>query len=137
MVFRQRSSASTMLVTAPDKLARARRAHGSHRIEIVAIAAQKGEIRFSELMRELARRGCSTVMIEGGAHLAGCALRAGTVDRVAFFLAPKLLGGGLSAVEGLGIGRMKAAIKLSNLSARQIGPDWLLEAELSRRGAAA
>jgi diaminohydroxyphosphoribosylaminopyrimidine deaminase/5-amino-6-(5-phosphoribosylamino)uracil reductase len=135
-VFKQRSAATTMLVTAPDKLAKARRRYASLQVEVVAITAQDGEIQLSELMRELARRGCSTVMIEGGAHLAGSALRARVVDRVAFFLAPKIIGGGLSAIEGLEIAKMRAAIKLSNLSARQIGPDWLMEAELPRRGAA-
>jgi len=131
-VFKQRSAATTMLVTAPDKLAKARRGYASRQVEVVAITAQDGEIQLSELMRELARRGCSKVMIEGGAHLAGSALRARVVDRVAFFLAPKIIGGGLSAIKGLEIGKMRAAIKLSNLSARQIGPDWLMEAELPR-----
>ena len=135
-VFKQRSAAATMIVTAPNKLARARQRYASRQVEVVAIAAQDGEIQLSELMRELARRGCAKVMIEGGAHLAGSALRAALVDRVAFFIAPKIIGGGLSGIEGLEIGKMGAAIKLSNLSARQIGPDWLLEAELPRRGAA-
>lgn len=136
VVFSQRSSAITMLVTAPERLAKARRSYGSRGVEILGIAASRGEIQIVELMRELARRGCSKVMIEGGAHLAGAALRAGIVDRVAMFIAPKIVGGGLSAIEGLEIGKMKAAIKLSNLSGRQIGPDWLLEAEITRRGAA-
>ena len=46
-------------------------------------------------------------MLEGGAHLAASALRQKVVDRVAMFIAPKLLGGGLSAIEGLGILKMK------------------------------
>ena len=135
IVFGQRSAANTILVTAPEKLARAKR-RASPRVEVMAVAASNGEVRLAELMRALARRGCSSVMIEGGAHLAGSALRARVVDRVAFFIAPKLLGNGLGAIEGLRIGKMRAAIKLSNLSARQIGCDWLLEAELPARGGA-
>jgi diaminohydroxyphosphoribosylaminopyrimidine deaminase/5-amino-6-(5-phosphoribosylamino)uracil reductase len=136
VVFSQRSSAITMLVTAPERLAKARRSYGSRGVEIVGVTGSRGEIQIVELMRELARRGCSKVMIEGGAHLAGAALRAGIVDRVAMFIAPKIIGGGVGAIEGLEIGEMTAAIKLSNLSARQLGPDWLLEAEITRRGTA-
>ena len=131
IVFRQKSPAKTLLVTEPGKLATASRDHGSDGVEVIAVSADAGGIRIAELMRELARRGCSSVMIEGGANLAGSALRAKVVDRIAFFLAPKLLGGGLSAIEGLQIGKMKRAIPLENLRARQVGPDWLFEAEIS------
>ncbi|MGD0074695.1 MAG: bifunctional diaminohydroxyphosphoribosylaminopyrimidine deaminase/5-amino-6-(5-phosphoribosylamino)uracil reductase RibD, partial [Candidatus Binataceae bacterium] len=97
VVFSQRSSAITMLVTAPERLAKARRSYGSRGVEIVGVTGSRGEIQIVELMRELARRGCSKVMIEGGAHLAGAALRAGIVDRVAMFIAPKIIGGGVGA----------------------------------------
>jgi diaminohydroxyphosphoribosylaminopyrimidine deaminase/5-amino-6-(5-phosphoribosylamino)uracil reductase len=133
IVFREKSTARTLLATAPDKLAKAARNYASDGVEVFAVSADGDAIRIAELMRELARRGCSSVMVEGGAHLAGSALRAKVVDRIAFFFAPKLIGGGLSAIEGLQIGKMKRALRLANLRARQIGPDWLVEAEIAHR----
>ena len=69
-------------------------------------------------------------MLEGGAHLAASALRQKVVDRVAMFIAPKLLGGGLSAIEGLGILKMKDSIGLDDLEMWQIGSDILIEAHI-------
>ena len=128
-VFRQRSQAMTILATTADNVTRARRRYGSGKVEVLGVGAGESGVRLDELMRELARRGYSKVMIEGGAHLAGAALGARVVDRAAFFLAPKIVGGGLSAIEGLKIGKMKGAIKLADMFATQIGPDWLLQAE--------
>jgi diaminohydroxyphosphoribosylaminopyrimidine deaminase/5-amino-6-(5-phosphoribosylamino)uracil reductase len=69
-------------------------------------------------------------MLEGGAHLAASALRQKVVDRIAIFIAPKILGGGLSAIEGLGILRMKDALAIDDMEVWQIGPDLLIEARI-------
>ena len=69
-------------------------------------------------------------MIEGGAHLAASALRQKVVDRIAIFVAPKILGGGLSAIEGLGFLKMKGAINLADLEVWQVGEDLLIEARV-------
>jgi riboflavin biosynthesis pyrimidine reductase len=49
------------------------------------------------------------------------------VDRVAFFIAPKIVGGGLPAVEGLHLRSIARAIRIRDLTARRVGDDWLLE----------
>jgi diaminohydroxyphosphoribosylaminopyrimidine deaminase/5-amino-6-(5-phosphoribosylamino)uracil reductase len=84
-------------------------------------------------MRELGRRGWCNVLIEGGARLAGAALDAGIVDRVAFFVAPIVIGAGTSAVEGLGFARVRDAIALGALSVRRLGGDLLMEADIASR----
>jgi diaminohydroxyphosphoribosylaminopyrimidine deaminase / 5-amino-6-(5-phosphoribosylamino)uracil reductase len=132
-VFRQRSSAPTVLVTTPANLARARKRFSRARVEVLTCPARKGEIDLRLLMRQLGRRGWSTVVIEGGARLAGSALRAGVVDRVAFFVAPLLIGSGIPAVEGLDCERIRDAIALKGLSATRVGTDWLLQAEVRQR----
>ncbi len=84
-------------------------------------------------MRELGRRGWCNVLIEGGARLAGSALDAGIVDRVAFFVAPIVIGAGTPAVEGLGFARVRDAIALDDLSVRRLGGDLLMEADIATR----
>jgi diaminohydroxyphosphoribosylaminopyrimidine deaminase/5-amino-6-(5-phosphoribosylamino)uracil reductase len=69
-------------------------------------------------------------LIEGGANLAGSALSAGIVDRIAFFVAPKILGAGLSAIEGMKSRTVSDAVLLEDLSARPFGEDWLIEARV-------
>jgi diaminohydroxyphosphoribosylaminopyrimidine deaminase / 5-amino-6-(5-phosphoribosylamino)uracil reductase len=132
-VFRNRSRASTILVTTPANAARATRRYARARVEVLAAKARAGEIDLPDLMREFGRRGWAKVMLEGGAHLAGAALRAGLVDRVAFFLAPRIIGCGLPAVEGMLARNVRDAVKLERLTARQVGEDWLLEADVRAR----
>ncbi|MEZ0285206.1 MAG: bifunctional diaminohydroxyphosphoribosylaminopyrimidine deaminase/5-amino-6-(5-phosphoribosylamino)uracil reductase RibD, partial [Thermoleophilia bacterium] len=45
-------------------------------------------------LRALGERGIQSLLVEGGAELAGALVAAGAVDRVAWFLAPMLIGGG-------------------------------------------
>jgi diaminohydroxyphosphoribosylaminopyrimidine deaminase/5-amino-6-(5-phosphoribosylamino)uracil reductase len=128
-VYRQRSSAPTVLVTTPENVDRARELYG-RKVELMAVRGSTDGIDIRLMMRELAAtRGISKVLLEGGAHLAASAIRAGVVDRVAFFVAPMIFGAGVPAIEGLQIARATDAIKLQNLRAKKIGPDWLLEAE--------
>ncbi|MBF6559719.1 MAG: bifunctional diaminohydroxyphosphoribosylaminopyrimidine deaminase/5-amino-6-(5-phosphoribosylamino)uracil reductase RibD [Candidatus Binataceae bacterium] len=129
-VFHNRSAAPAILVTTRANLARARRRYADARVEVIAVDGRGGKIALGELMIELGRRGWAKVLLEGGAHLAGAALAAGVVDRVAFFLAPRILGCGLPAVAGLIAREVRGAIRLGDLRATAVGGDWLLEAEV-------
>ena len=127
-VYRGRSRASAILVTTAKNLARARRRYERPGVEVIAAPARNGKIDLGRLMREFGRRGWCRVLIEGGAILAGSALGAGIVDKVAFFVAPIILGGGLPAIEAIKSRRVRDALRLADLSARPVGDDWLLEA---------
>ncbi len=138
-VFVERSTAPALLVTTVANVARARRRYGGARVEVIGCPVRgRGEsavprLDLRALMRELGRRGWCNVLIEGGAHLAGSALDAGIVDRVAFFVAPIVIGAGTPAVEGLGFARVRDAIALGALSVRRLGGDLLMEAEIASR----
>ena len=80
------------------------------------------------VLRDLARRGCTSVMIEGGGSLLGAAFDARLVDRVHFYLAP-LLCGGPDVIGGTGAGSTAGSIRLKNILYRRIGPDLLLQAD--------
>jgi diaminohydroxyphosphoribosylaminopyrimidine deaminase / 5-amino-6-(5-phosphoribosylamino)uracil reductase len=77
-------------------------------------------------LAELGRRGLTRVLVEGGARLAGALVRAGLVDRIAWFRAPLLLGGdGVPALEPLGVADPGGAPKWRRIDARSIGADAL------------
>jgi len=134
-VFVERSTAPALLVTNIANVARARRRYDGARVEVIGCPARRGErggeLDLRALMRDLGRRGWCNVLIEGGAHLAGSALDAGIVDRVAFFVAPIVIGAGTPAVEGLGFARVRDAIALGALSVRRLGGDLLMVADIA------
>lgn len=88
-----------------------------------------GHVDLNRLMARLGEQQIDSVLLEGGGGLNAAALRAGIVDKVQFFVAPKIIGGAqaVSPVEGSGIERMQDAIRLENMVASQSGEDWLIE----------
>jgi len=135
-VFRQRSPAPAMLITTLANRARAERLYTNRRsaaVEVIGAKADVGKIDLAALMQEFGRRGWSKILLEGGANLAGAALAAAIVDRVAFFVAARILGGGLPAVEGLVSRTIRSSIRLDQLRVAPIGTDLLIEAEVNRK----
>ncbi len=72
------------------------------------------------------------VLIEGGGEVAASALREGLVDRLAIFIAPKLLGSGVHSVADLGIDRLSDAVCLEDTAVERIGDDLLYTARVKK-----
>lgn len=83
-------------------------------------------------LKELARRGISSVLIEGGGQTHGEAFRSGLVDEVRFFIAPVIQGGTVSPVSS---GSGFKSPGLDAISWKRIGNDLMLTA-LVNKGAA-
>ena len=64
--------------------------------------------------------------MEGGGQLAGALLAAGLVDRLALFLAPKVLGAGRAWGPALAPARMSEALRIEGLAVERLGDDLLL-----------
>jgi diaminohydroxyphosphoribosylaminopyrimidine deaminase/5-amino-6-(5-phosphoribosylamino)uracil reductase len=74
-----------------------------------------------EALAELFARDRQHVFLEGGPTLAAAFLRAGLVDEVVAYVAPMLLGAGLSAVGDLGIATMADAARFDVREVRVLG----------------
>ena len=83
-------------------------------------------------IRALGARGLQSLFVEGGAGLAGALVAAGAVDRVAWFLAPMLIGGAEapSAIGGDGAATLAQAPRLSGLGSERVGDDVLVTGRL-------
>ena len=94
--------------------------------ELGATVIRSGDAEIQTFLRQLAERGLTRLMVEGGSILAQSLLSADLVDHLWLFEAPKTLGGdGRPSVAPLGLERVDDAPQWRLLSARRIGPDQL------------
>jgi diaminohydroxyphosphoribosylaminopyrimidine deaminase/5-amino-6-(5-phosphoribosylamino)uracil reductase len=116
----------TWLVTVGPPAAAAG-AVGDAGVEVIAAAADPwGRPELAWVGRELARRGLTRVLVEGGGTLAAALVKAGLADRLAWFRAPRLVGGdGIPAAGALGLDRVDAAPRLDLVSRASFGADVL------------
>jgi len=101
--------------------------------EIWVIGSRAGKVNLRSLMKRLGRRGIQSVLVEAGGTLAAGALAARLVDRVYFFVAPRLIGGAdaLTPVEGVGVQQLSQAWRLERVRVRRLGEDLLITGELA------
>ncbi|HEY4186169.1 MAG TPA: bifunctional diaminohydroxyphosphoribosylaminopyrimidine deaminase/5-amino-6-(5-phosphoribosylamino)uracil reductase RibD [Polyangia bacterium] len=97
--------------------------------EVALLPARAGRVPIRALLAHLAARDVQSLLVEGGAEIHGAFIAAGLVDRVAFFLAPRLLGGGLSIAAGPGR-PVANALVLGQSRLRRLGSDLLIEADV-------
>jgi diaminohydroxyphosphoribosylaminopyrimidine deaminase / 5-amino-6-(5-phosphoribosylamino)uracil reductase len=74
----------------------------------------------------------TSILLEGGPHLAGAFLDAGEIDALRLFLAPLLLGGRAARdpLEGEGIERIADAVRPVALECEKVGRDMLISGRL-------
>ena len=116
----------TWILSTPALLGRERRAAyartGACVVEVATGADGRTDLRAA--LEALAARGLTRVLVEGGGRLAAALLRAGLVDRIAWFRAPALIGGdGVPALAGLEVDRVAGAPRFARASAVLVGPD--------------
>ncbi len=100
-------------------------------------AGDEGRVDLAGGLRALGAMGLTRVLVEGGGRLAAGLLRAGLVDRVAWFHAPGVVGGdGVAAVAGMGLERIAGMARFAAVSRRVAGADWLTEMVPSGAGEA-
>jgi diaminohydroxyphosphoribosylaminopyrimidine deaminase / 5-amino-6-(5-phosphoribosylamino)uracil reductase len=77
----------------------------------------------SEVLAALAHCDVQHVLLEGGPTLAAAFLRAGLIDHVVWYLAPKILGSGAPAVGDLGISAISSVMQLEITGITRVGHD--------------
>ncbi|HWD07864.1 MAG TPA: bifunctional diaminohydroxyphosphoribosylaminopyrimidine deaminase/5-amino-6-(5-phosphoribosylamino)uracil reductase RibD [Actinomycetota bacterium] len=96
--------------------------------EVLELPAERGRVALPGLLRALAERGVMSLLVEGGAHLAGSFAAQGLVDRYLLYVAPLFLGGdGLRVFEGWPIATIGEAPRLTLRAVRRIGEDLRVE----------
>jgi diaminohydroxyphosphoribosylaminopyrimidine deaminase/5-amino-6-(5-phosphoribosylamino)uracil reductase len=124
------AAATTIVVTraAPKR----RVAALARRVRVLVAPAKGGHVDLRWLVRKLGKEGISSLLVEGGGEVNSAFLFGGLVQRVAFFYAPKILGGRDSrkGVAGPGARGWGDILKLGSPTWRKLGDDLLLTARV-------
>ncbi len=94
----------------------------------IMVAGDGEQVDMDLLMRKLGEMEICSVFVEGGGQVNFSLLKAGLVDKVHAFIAPKLIGGreALTPVEGEGFAELTEAVELERTTVETIGQDILL-----------
>jgi diaminohydroxyphosphoribosylaminopyrimidine deaminase/5-amino-6-(5-phosphoribosylamino)uracil reductase len=79
----------------------------------------------------LHERQARTVIVEGGAGVLTAFLREGLVDELNVYIAPALLGAGITAIGDLGIATMGDALRAERVEVTSLGMDTLVRAHMA------
>jgi diaminohydroxyphosphoribosylaminopyrimidine deaminase/5-amino-6-(5-phosphoribosylamino)uracil reductase len=94
----------------------------------------EGRVPLRALLSDLGKRDVQSALLEGGPTLAWSAVRAGVVDGLVLFLAPRLLGGASAPgiLGGEGLAPVGAAVRVQITSVERVGEDLKVEADVHR-----
>ncbi len=100
---------------------------------VVECPGHGGRVDLEWLLRWLAEREVTALLLEGGAELNAGFLDRELVDRAVLFMAPMVLGGRAAPSAVGGVGRVLAdAVRLREVEVRWAGDDIVVEGEVSR-----
>lgn len=86
-----------------------------------------------QLMQDVLKKGYYSVLLEGGGTLAGHMLKEQLIDKINFFIAPKIIGQStLSPVSGLSINSMSDAILIKEMEIKTFDGDYMLSGYLNK-----
>jgi diaminohydroxyphosphoribosylaminopyrimidine deaminase/5-amino-6-(5-phosphoribosylamino)uracil reductase len=111
--------------TATDALA-------THEVDVVVATGENEPARVRSALGQLGAAGITSIMLEGGPHLAGNFLDAGEVDEIRLFVAPLVLGGrtARNPLEGEGVEQIADAARALTLESQPVGEDVLISARM-------
>jgi diaminohydroxyphosphoribosylaminopyrimidine deaminase/5-amino-6-(5-phosphoribosylamino)uracil reductase len=104
----------------------------THGAEVIVAPGENETARVRSALQQLGASGVSSILLEGGPHLAGAFLDAGEIDELRLFVAPIVLGGRTArgALEGEGVEAIGQAIRALTFDVERIDGDVLIRARL-------
>lgn len=101
----------------------------SRKAAILEAKEKAGQVNLKDLMKKLAGMGMTNILVEGGGMLIGSLFDEGLVDKIMFFVSPKIIGGkeAIGSVMGRGVARVERAVRIKDVTLRRFGEDFLIE----------
>jgi diaminohydroxyphosphoribosylaminopyrimidine deaminase/5-amino-6-(5-phosphoribosylamino)uracil reductase len=104
----------------------------THGADVIVATGENEPARVRSALTQLGAAGVTSIMLEGGPHLAGAFIDAREIDEIRLFLAPLLLGGRTARdpIEGEGVDTIADATRALTLDCERIGNDLMVSARL-------
>ena len=98
-------------------------------VQVLTFESKQGRVDLKSCLSKLGEMEMITLLVEGGSQINGSFLDEGLIDKIIFFLSPKLIGDpqALGIFGGHGVINLKEAILLSELKVRKVAEDILVE----------
>ncbi|HEX4826778.1 MAG TPA: dihydrofolate reductase family protein, partial [Xanthobacteraceae bacterium] len=93
-------------------------------VDIARVPGADGKLDLAAVLKLLAQRGITRLMVESGPILAAAFLRADLVDEAALFRSPAVIGpDGIDALDGLPLSALTQSPRLNAVGSETIGAD--------------
>jgi diaminohydroxyphosphoribosylaminopyrimidine deaminase/5-amino-6-(5-phosphoribosylamino)uracil reductase len=112
-------------VLTSETAARSReQALAAHGVDVARVPGTHGKLELAAVLKFLAQRGVTRLMVESGPILAAAFLRADLVDAAALFRSPAVIGpDGIDALDGLPLSALTQSPRLNAVGSETIGTD--------------
>src|SRR5499433_3174079 len=96
----------------------------AHGVDVARVPGTHGKLELAAVLKLLAQRGITRLMVESGPILAAAFLRADLVDEAALFRSPAVIGpDGVDALDGLPLSALTQSPRLNVVGSETIGAD--------------
>ncbi|MBX3330826.1 MAG: bifunctional diaminohydroxyphosphoribosylaminopyrimidine deaminase/5-amino-6-(5-phosphoribosylamino)uracil reductase RibD [Nitrospira sp.] len=131
-VLTQQGKAKTIIATTAAAPAAQRSVLQEKGVEILTLPTRQNRVSLPALLKQLGRRGITSLLVEGGSEVNAAMLKAKLVDRIRLYMAPLLLGGqnAKSVIGGESPARLAGAIEVRHVVTRFVGNDVVVEGDL-------
>ncbi|WP_184318288.1 bifunctional diaminohydroxyphosphoribosylaminopyrimidine deaminase/5-amino-6-(5-phosphoribosylamino)uracil reductase RibD [Geobacillus subterraneus] len=128
--------AETWIITGDGVSREKMKAYERLGVRIVPMASARVDV--GDVLRLLGEQRVTSLFVEGGSRVHDSFLRAGAVNEVVAYMAPKLIGGreAPTPIGGFGFSRLAEAMELDIRRVETVGPDIKIVAVPKRRGRA-
>jgi diaminohydroxyphosphoribosylaminopyrimidine deaminase/5-amino-6-(5-phosphoribosylamino)uracil reductase len=94
-------------------------------VEVFRVDGKDGCLDLNAVLKALAGRGITRLMVEGGPTVAAAFIKADLIDEAALFRSPNPLGEGIDVLEGLPLTALTKSPKLKPVASEAVGGDAL------------
>ncbi|THB74379.1 MAG: bifunctional diaminohydroxyphosphoribosylaminopyrimidine deaminase/5-amino-6-(5-phosphoribosylamino)uracil reductase RibD [Desulfobacteraceae bacterium] len=128
------SQSPTILVAGPDADPQKQERLTRMGARVIHAPLAGSGLDLNQVMIKLGEIGIQSLLIEGGGEVIYSVLKAGIVNKVMFYTAPKILGGddGIPVCRGKGPELMKDAFELDDVEVRMFDRDILIQGYINR-----